>query len=147
MERIVKHRDLRHFIAKQFNAGVNALNVREIVQRRQVAKALNAVNDALVNQHAFVKQRAALHHAVSDCGNFGNVVNHLAVALGQQFFHHMKSRRVVFHRYGLVLHLHLYAVRVVCVRNTAFGGVLYAFANAFGDELFVFHVNQLIFQR
>ena len=98
MEGIVKNNNLGQLLAENIDAGSDALNVSGVVERSKVAKALNALDNLVGNKHAFIKQRAALNYAVTDGGDFAQIVDNLCVALGENLFNLKESFGVVFKR-------------------------------------------------
>ena len=94
MESVVENNDLRNILTEYLAAGADALNVSGVVQWSEIAQALDAGDNILVNKNALFEQRTALDYAVADSGDLGEVVDDL-VGRSENLFDLEESRSVV----------------------------------------------------
>lgn len=94
MESVVENNNFRNILAEDLAAGTDALNVSGVVQGSEIAQALDAGDNILVNEHALFEQRTALNYAVADSGDLGEVVDDL-VGRSENLLDLKESRSVV----------------------------------------------------
>ena len=95
MESVVENNNFRNIFAEDLAAGTDALNVSGVVQWSEIAQALDAGDNILVNKNALFEQRTALDYAVADSGDLGEVVDDL-VGRSENLLDLEESRSVVF---------------------------------------------------
>lgn len=91
MESVVENNNFRNILAEDLAAGTDALNVSGVVQGSEIAQALDAGDNILVNEYALFEQRTALDYAVTDSRNVGEIVDNLAVARSKSFLTSRKA--------------------------------------------------------
>lgn len=94
MESVVENNNFRNILAEDLAAGTDALNVSGVVQWSEIAQALDAGDNILVNKNALFEQRTALDYAVADSGDLGEVVDDL-VGRSENLLDLEESRSVV----------------------------------------------------
>ena len=141
MESVVENNNFRNILAEDLAAGTDALNVSGVVQGSEIAQALDAGDNILVNEYALFEQRTALDYAVTDSRNVGEIVDNLAVARSKSFLDLEESRGVVFKSYVL---FELSAVRGRAADSAVDTDTL---ADALCYKLLAVHVDELIFKR
>ena len=140
MESVVENNNFRNILAEDLTAGTDALNVSAVVKGCKVAQALYAGDNVLINEHALLEQRTALDYAVTDGGNFGEVVDDL-VGRSENLLDLEESRSVVFELHAV---FEFSSVEGIAADFTVDADTL---ADAFGYKLFAVHVDELIFKR
>ena len=140
MEGVVENNDLRNILTKDLAAGTDALNVSAVVKGCKVAQALYAGDNVLINEHALLEQRTALDYAVTDGGNFGEVVNDL-VGRSENLLDLEESRSVVFELNNV---FELSSVKCASADSAVDSDTL---ADTFCYKLLAVHVDELIFKR
>ena len=143
MERGVEHSHIGHALHGLF-AGLDAHQVGRIVQRAE----RNALSDGrlarFVDDAGLGERHAAVQHAVTDGVDLVNVGNHADLFVDQHFQHQLHGLGVIGD--GLLVLLLGAAVHAVLVNQIGTGDAD-ALDQALGHDLFVRHVDQLIFQR
>ena len=74
VERSVEHAHLWHF-GEHFVDGVDACHVHRIVEWGNAVAFLDFCNHLIVDEHALVELFTTMHHAVTYCVNFLEVLN------------------------------------------------------------------------
>ena len=131
------HGGIRH----QLPAGINADQVRGIVQRGQVIALLHCRQHFAVYHHGFRELLPAMHHAVSHRADLVQASHHARPGIGQRFQHQADGLRVVGH--GGHIFLLLAALRGVGYHASVDADSL---AEPFGKALLGLRVDQLKFQ-
>ena len=141
MESVVENNNFRNILAEDLAAGTDALNVSGVVQGSEIAQALDAGDNILVNKNTLFEQRTALDYAVTDSGDVGEIVDNLAVARSKSFLDLEESRSVVFKSYVV------FELSAVLGRAADSAVDTDTLADALCYKLFAVHVDELIFKR
>ena len=140
MEGVIENGNLGNILAENVNTCVDALNMSGVVERSEVAKAFDALDNFVCNKNAFVEERAALNDSVTDCGNFTQAVDNLCIAFGKNFLNLKESLCVIF-EFNFIIEL-----ASVCGGAADFAVNADSFAVALGNHGFGVHIKKLIFE-
>lgn len=140
MESVVENNNFRNILAEDLAAGTDALNVSGVVQWSEIAQALDAGDNILVNKNALFEQRTALDYAVADSGDLGEVVDDL-VGRSENLLDLEESRSVVFELHAV---FEFSSVEGIAADFTVDADTL---ADALCYKLLAVHVDELIFKR
>ena len=141
MESVVENNNFRNILAEDLAAGTDALNVSGVVQGSEIAQALDAGDNILVNKNALFEQRTALDYAVADSGDVGEIVDNLAVARSKSLLDFEESCSVIFESHIV---FEPSAVRGRAADSAVDTDTL---ADALCYKLLAVHVDELIFKR
>ncbi len=141
VEGVVEDDDLGFLIAEHFRAGVDALDVCRVVQRCQRREVVDLPDDLRCDDDTVVEDRAALDDPVADRRDLIERVDDLALAF-------QKGILDTAERDGMVRKIDLFR-KLPSVEGLSFdmaAGDADALAEALGDDMFVLHVDELIFE-
>ena len=143
VERGVKHGDHRHVVAHDLAAGVDAGDVRGVVQRREGGALLERLHDLVVDLHGGGELLAAVDDTVTDRVDLLHVGDHAVLGAGELVDDGGNGLGMRRHREILVKD-GLSADQRAVLQMTVDADAL---AKALGENGFVLHVDQLILQR
>ena len=140
VERVVEDDDLRDVFPEDVFRGVDALDVRRVVERGEVAEHVDVRLDLFVDEAALFVEGAALNDPVADGRDLVEGVDDLEVALGEDLFDFIE-------RGGVVGHGNVEAdLLSLCLRGDL-AVEADALAKTGGDGRFIVHVDELILER
>ena len=141
MKGCIKNNYLRNFIAEGLKASLDCENMSGIMKRSHCSELGNLLDNLIGNYAGAFKHCSALNYTVSDSGNLIKGVDNLGLALCHCINNCFKCLAVGGHRsIGGISP----AVRRFMGNSS---GYAYSFAKSLSQNLFVFHINKLIFKR
>ena len=143
MERSVEHGDLRHILAHDGGAGVDAGDVGGVVERSQGDAVLQGLHDLVGDEDGGVERLAAVHHPVAHSVDLLHGADHAVLGVHQRVEHGLDG-------FGVGGHGHVHGVQGLLALHLGLIGELAvdadALAQALGQQHAGFRVEQLILQ-
>ena len=138
MECIIENCNFGNIVAENFAASVDTLNMCRVVKRSKVAKALDSLNNAVVNDNALVELVAALNYSVANSCDFGKIGNNSIFAFCEILFNVEESVSVVVHFNIDIKFSSVESASLYTAVNTD------SFANTLCENQLVFHIDKLV---
>ena len=130
------------FAWANFFASFDTHQVSWVVERTEVEAFTDSSFNIFVNNDGFCEFCAAVEYAVTNCIDFINGSDNAVIFVGQSVQNELYCYRVVWH--WSFNNIVVFARNFVGQNRTV---DTESFAQTFGQNMLIFHINQLIFQR
>ena len=142
MECGIKYSNLRNIFTHNVFAGINADQVRGVVQRCQRDAGINCFDNRIVDEDRICKVFAAVYDTMTDSINFGHGLDNAPFLINQDVDYGTDRISMILHR-NICLIL-IFLLRVGMGQTTVNTD---SFTQALGKDFLGIHVKQLILER